>query len=107
MSASTERFVAVARVGDIADGSAKVVRIEDTAIGVFRIGDEYFAMEDACSHDGGPLAEGSIEGEEIECPRHGARFNIRSGAVLCLPATAGVTMYPVRIMGDEIQVRWS
>ena len=106
MSASTERFVPVARIGEIAAGSVKLIRIEDTAIALFRIGDEYFAMDDACSHDGGPLAEGIIEGDEIECPRHGARFSIRSGAALCLPATGAVTTYPVRIEGDEIQVRW-
>ena len=107
MSSTTDRFVPVARVGEIADGAVLVVRIEDQAIAIFHVSGEYFAMDDVCTHDGGPLAEGSIEGEEIECPRHGARFNIRSGAALCLPATGAVTTYPVRIDGDEIQVRWS
>ena len=107
MSATTERFVPVARVGEIPDGGVKVVRIEDQAIAVFRIGDEYYALDDVCTHDGGPLAEGFIEGDEIECPRHGARFNIKTGAVLCLPATAPVNTYPLRIEDGEIQVRWS
>jgi 3-phenylpropionate/trans-cinnamate dioxygenase ferredoxin component len=104
---STAGYVAVARVGDIADGGVKVVRIEDQAIAVFRLGADYYALDDVCTHDGGPLAEGIIEGDEIECPRHGARFSIRSGEALCLPATGTVTTYPVRIEGDEIQVRWS
>ena len=107
MSPTTERFVPVARIGDIAEGGVKVVRIEDQAIAIFRIGSGYFAMDDVCTHDGGPLAEGFIAGDEIECPRHGARFSIRTGEALCLPATSGVTTYPVRIEGDEIQVRWS
>lgn len=106
MTATSERFIAVARVGEIAAGSVKVARIEDTAIAIFRVGDDYFAMDDACSHDGGPLAEGFIEGDEIECPRHGARFNVRTGAALCLPATGAVSTYAVRIVGDEIQVGW-
>jgi 3-phenylpropionate/trans-cinnamate dioxygenase ferredoxin subunit len=107
VSPTTGGFVAVARVGEIADGGVKVVRIEDQAIAVFHVGGEFFAMDDVCTHDGGPLAEGIVEGEEIECPRHGARFSIRSGAALCLPATGAVTTYPVRLEGDEIQVRWS
>ena len=107
MNAMTERYVPVARVGEIPDGGVKVVRVEDQAIAVFRLGNEYYAIDDVCTHDGGPLAEGIVEGEEIECPRHGARFNIKTGAVLCLPATAPVTTYPVRIENGEILVRWS
>jgi 3-phenylpropionate/trans-cinnamate dioxygenase ferredoxin component len=107
MSSTTDRYVAVARVGEIGVGSVKVVRIEDQAIAVFHIGADYFAMDDVCTHDGGPLAEGFIEGDQIECPRHGARFCIRTGEALCLPATGAVTTYPVRVEGDEIQVRWS
>ncbi len=107
MTAMTTGYMPVARVGEIPDGGVKVVRIEDQAIAVFRLGDEYFAIDDVCTHDGGPLAEGVVDGDQIECPRHGARFNIKTGAVLCLPATAPVTTYPVRIENGEIQVRWS
>jgi 3-phenylpropionate/trans-cinnamate dioxygenase ferredoxin subunit len=64
-------------------------------------------MEDLCTHDGGPLAEGVLEGEVIECPRHGARFNVKTGAALCLPAVAPVATYAVRVQGDEIQVGWA
>ena len=107
MSATVERYVPIARVGDVPEGGVKVVRIEDQAIALFLIGGRYHALDDVCTHDGGPLAEGFIEGMEIECPRHGARFDIATGAVLCLPATAPVTSYPVRVVVDEIQVRWS
>ena len=106
MNAVAERYVSVARVGDIPEGGVKVVRVEDQSIAIFRIDGQYYALDDVCTHDGGPLAEGVIEGEQIECPRHGARFNIKTGAVLCLPATAPVGTYAVRVEGDEIQVRW-
>ena len=61
-------------------------------------------MDDVCTHDGGPLAEGALEGDVIECPRHGARFDIRTGAALTLPAIEPVPTYAVRVVGDEIQV---
>ncbi len=103
----SDGFVTVAKVGEIADGSVKVVRVEDQAIALFHVGGEYFALDDVCTHDGGPLAEGWLEDHVIECPRHAARFDIRSGAVLALPATAPVPSYAVRVVGDDIQVGWA
>jgi len=100
-------FVTVARVGEIPVGGVKVVRLEDQPVALFHLEDGYYAMDDLCTHDGGPLAEGTLEGAVIECPRHGARFDVRSGAVLGLPATAPVPTYQVRIEGDEIQVGWA
>ena len=97
-------YVTVARKGEILPGGVKVVRIGDQEIAVFNLAGVYHAMDDICTHDGGPLAEGIIEEYVIECPRHGARFDIRTGAVLGMPATAPVTTYPVRVDGDEIQV---
>jgi len=99
--------VTVARLGDIPMGGVKVVRVEDQPVALFHLEGGYFATEDVCTHDGGPLAEGTLDGEVIECPRHGARFNVRTGAALCLPAVAPVATYDVRIEGDEIQVGWS
>jgi 3-phenylpropionate/trans-cinnamate dioxygenase ferredoxin subunit len=100
-------FVTVAKVGEIPSGGVKVVRIGDQEIAVFHLDGAYHAMDDVCTHDGGPLAEGTIEDHVIECPRHGARFDIRTGAVLSMPATAPVTTYPVRVTGGEIQVALS
>ena len=104
---TTTGFVTVARVGEIPVGGVKVVRVDDQPIALFRLADGYYAMDDLCTHDGGPLAEGTLEGAVIECPRHGARFDVRTGAVLSLPATAPVPMYEVRVEGDEIQVGWA
>jgi len=103
---TTTGFVTVARVGEIPVGGVKVVRVDDQPIALFHLDDGYYAMDDLCTHDGGPLAEGYLEDHVIECPRHGARFDIKTGAVLCLPATAPVPTYPVRVVGDEIQVEW-
>jgi 3-phenylpropionate/trans-cinnamate dioxygenase ferredoxin subunit len=97
-------YVTVAKVGEIPLGGVKVSRIGDQEIALFNVAGNYHAMDDVCTHDGGPLAEGTIEDHVIECPRHGARFDIRTGAVLSMPATLAVTTYPVRITGDEIQV---
>jgi 3-phenylpropionate/trans-cinnamate dioxygenase ferredoxin subunit len=101
------RFVTVAKVGEIPEGGVKVVRLDDREVAVFHLADGYYAMDDVCTHDGGPLAEGVIDGEVIECPRHGARFDIRTGAVRAMPATLPVPTYPVRVAGGEIQVEWS
>ena len=102
-----EGFVTVARVGEIPPGGVRVVRLDDVPVAVFNLDGEYFAIEDLCTHDGGPLAEGYLEGDVVECPRHGARFNVKTGAVLCLPATSPVPTYAVKIEGDEIKVGWS
>ena len=100
----TDGFVTVARVGEIPPGGVKAMRLGDREIAVFNISGAYHAMDDVCTHDGGPLAEGTIQGHVIECPRHGARFDIRTGAVLCMPATAPVGTYAVRVRDGAIQV---
>lgn len=100
-------FVTVARVGEIPEGGSRIVRLDDVPVAVFHVEGRYWAIEDVCTHDGGPLAEGVLEGCVIECPRHGARFDVRSGAVLAMPATAPIPTYEVRVEGEDIQVRWS
>ena len=74
---------------------------------MFHLADGYYAMDDLCTHDGGPLAEGILDGDVIECPRHGARFDVKTGAVLCLPAVTPVPVYDVKVVGDEIKVGWA
>lgn len=103
----TARYVTVAKVGEIPEGGVKIVRVEDELLAIFHVEAQYYAINDVCTHDGGPLAEGPLEGHVIECPRHGARFDIRTGAVLCMPATAPVPTHETRVVGDEIQVAWS
>ena len=98
-------FVTVAKTGEIESGTVRVVNIDGVAIGVANVDGEFFAFADVCTHDDGPVAEGELDGYQIECPRHGARFDIRSGAVKLLPAVVPIPVYPLRVEGDEIQVK--
>jgi 3-phenylpropionate/trans-cinnamate dioxygenase ferredoxin subunit len=107
VSALTGNYVTVARVGEIPEGGVKLVRLDDQPIAVFHLDGGYYAIDDVCTHDGGPLVEGKLDGPVIECPRHGARFDVKTGAVLCLPAISPVAIYEVKIEGDEIKVAWS
>ena len=79
-------FIRVATRGELPTGGKKLVEIDGRAIAVFNIDDVFYAIDDVCTHDGGPLAEGELIGCEIECPRHGARFDVRTGRPLCMPA---------------------
>ena len=107
MSETGTGFVTVAKVGEIPEGGVKVVRLGDQSVALFHIDGGYYALDDICTHDGGELASGTIDGGVIECPRHGARFDIKTGDVLSLPAVVPVPTYAVRIEGDEIQVGWA
>ena len=98
------KFVKVARKSEIADQSAKFLKIEDKRIALFNLGDQFYAINDTCPHADGPLSEGSIEGEEVECPWHGSRFNIKTGEVTGPPAVENVNRYNVRVTGDDIEV---
>jgi len=98
------RFVAVAKTAEIGRGEREVFEVEDYWIAVFNVDNKYYAIEDVCTHDDGPLAEGELHGFEIECPRHGARFDIRTGAVTRMPAVIPVKWFPTRVENDEIQI---
>jgi 3-phenylpropionate/trans-cinnamate dioxygenase ferredoxin subunit len=98
-------WVDVAAVDEIAVGGVTVVDVGGTEIAVFNIDGEFYALADVCTHDGGTLADGTVEGHVIECPRHGARFDIRTGQVTAPPAYEAVTTYPVRVFNGMVQVR--
>lgn len=104
MSVGSERFVRVGRVQDVPQGGAEVFPVDGRRIAVYRLEDGYYAIDDICTHDGGPLAEGEVEGDEVICPRHGARFSIKTGAALTFPAVTPVDRYPVRVEGDDLFV---
>lgn len=101
------RWITVARASEIPLGGSRVVRLEDQAVAVFHLEDGWYAIDDVCTHDGGPVAEGPLRGCIIECPRHGATFDVRTGAALTFPAVSPVATYAVRVVGDDIQVEWS
>ena len=97
-------FFKVAAVSELPPGGKKLVEVDDIPVALFNVGGKFYAIEDVCTHDDGPLAEGELEGEEIECPRHGARFNVRTGAALCMPAVEPVECYDVKVEGNDILV---
>ena len=98
-------FVKVAKTSDIPPGEAKAVDIGAKRIAIFNIEGTYHAIDDTCTHRGGPLSEGMIVGTEVTCPWHGAAFDVTTGSVLGLPAPRSVARYPVRIEGDDIEIR--
>lgn len=97
-------FVTVATTDEIPPGERLVVEIGRHWVAVFNVDGTYYAIEDVCTHDDGPLAEGTLHGCEIECPRHGARFDLATGKVTAPPAVLPVPTYQVRVEGNEIQV---
>ena len=96
----------VGPVEDLPPGEVKIVRDGTLAIGVYNIDGEYYAIEDRCSHDDGPLCEGDFEPEEavVICPRHGSRFDIRSGRPLTLPAYIPVDTFEVKVEDGLLRV---
>jgi len=93
----------VCRTDEIADGSARQIK-GDNPIAVFHVGDEFFATDDTCTHAKFSLAEGYIEGEEVVCALHEARFCLRTGRALSFPAVVPLRTYPVRVEGGEVFV---
>ena len=97
----------VGPVEDLPPGEVKIVRAGELAIGVYNLNGEYYAIEDRCSHDDGPLAEGDFDVEEAVaiCPRHGARFDIKTGRALSLPAYQPVEAFEVFVEDGLVKVR--
>jgi 3-phenylpropionate/trans-cinnamate dioxygenase ferredoxin component len=97
----------VCPVEELPPGSVKIVYAGSIAVGVYNLGGEYYALEDRCSHDDGPLCEGDFDAEEgiAICPRHGANIDIRTGRALTLPAVEPVDTFPVRVDDRMVKVR--
>ena len=95
---------AVAKRDEIPIGSTKRVMAGSTALLICNVDGEFYAIEDVCTHDGGPLDQGELEGCRIMCPRHGALFDVTTGAALTLPAVIPLETYPVTIDGDQLLV---
>lgn len=97
-------FVKAAKVSDVPPGRATVVEVGDEDVALCNVDGEIYAVANVCTHDDGPLGQGYLLGEEIECPRHGARFNVRTGAVKTLPAIIPIPTIEVKIVEDDILV---
>jgi 3-phenylpropionate/trans-cinnamate dioxygenase ferredoxin component len=105
MNTALGDWTLVARAEDFPPGTRRVVDVGGVGVVVFNLDGDYLALEDVCTHDGGELAGGALEGCEIVCPRHGARFNVRSGAVTAPPACEPVAAMAVRIVDGWVWVR--
>jgi len=99
------KWTDVAPVAAFDEGAVELLDLEGTEVAVFHIDGAFYAIEDVCTHDGGTLAEGDVEGCEIECPRHGARFDLRTGRVTAPPAYEDVTTFATRVHNGMVQVR--
>lgn len=98
-------FQLVAKLSEILDPGRMVVEIDDRLVVVLHVSGEVFAIDDVCTHDGGPLGEGELDDHTIACPRHGAKFDIRTGAALTMPATRSTKAHDVKVEGGEVFVR--
>ena len=98
-------FIRVAAVSEIPDPGQVTVVCDDQIVVVFHVDGNYYCLDDVCTHDGGPLGEGELTGCQIACPRHGARFDIRTGAALTMPATQATRCHEVKLDGDQILVK--
>ena len=97
-------FITVASTAEVPLGERIVVEAKDHYVAIFNVDNRLYAIEDVCTHDDGPLAEGILEWTIIECPRHGAQFDITTGKVMRMPAIKPVPRYEVRTEGEDIQI---
>ena len=95
-------FVKVVRTTDFEPGQARLVEVKGKRIALFKVGGEYCAIDNTCTHRGGPLVQGKISGYEVTCPFHGSKFDIRTGEVLGPPASQSVACYGVRVEGGDL-----
>ena len=98
-------FIQVAKVSDVANSGKVILEVDDRMVVLLHINDQFFCIDDVCTHDGGPLGEGELCGFELACPRHGAKFDVRNGAALTMPATEATVVHEVKIEGDNVFVR--
>ena len=97
-------FVTVAKKDDIPAGEVRVFKANGKELAIANVDGAFYAIDDVCTHDGGPLDQGELDGHQIECPRHGARFDVRSGRALTLPAVMPVHSYPVQVEDGVVKV---
>ncbi len=93
-----------AKLSEIPQGRVKVVEVGGEDVALCNVGGEIYAVANVCTHDDGPLGEGYLADHAIECPRHGAKFNVQTGAVESLPAIVPIETYDVEVVGDDVYV---
>lgn len=99
------KLIKIAKMSELAPGQFKSVEIEGERIALFNANGKLYALKDICTHDGGILTGGTVRGHIVECPRHGAQFDIRTGAVVRMPAYVSVETFTVHVEGEEVFVK--
>ena len=97
-------YVKVAQRNELDENAGKLVQAAGKDIALIRAGDSFFAIDNECSHVGGPLCEGTVSGDEVVCPWHAARFNLTTGKAMAGPARNNLNCYPVRVQGNDVEV---
>jgi 3-phenylpropionate/trans-cinnamate dioxygenase ferredoxin component len=95
-------FIEIAPVDDLPSGERMFLEIGDEPIVIFNIAGNFYAIGDVCTHDGGPLGDGEMDGHQVICPRHGARFDVRDGKALTMPAVVDAPSFPVEVQDGMI-----
>lgn len=98
-------FQVVARVDEVPDPGKILVEVDDRLVGLFHVDGHFYAIDDVCTHDGGPLVDGDLEGFTVACPRHGAKFDVRTGAALTMPATQPTISHEVKVVDGQVLVK--
>jgi 3-phenylpropionate/trans-cinnamate dioxygenase ferredoxin subunit len=98
-------FIKIGRTSDIPDPGKRLFEVDDRFVVVFHVDGQFSCLEDLCTHDGGSLGDGRLEDHTIACPRHGAKFDVRTGKVLTMPATEDTIAHDVKVEGDDLFVR--
>jgi 3-phenylpropionate/trans-cinnamate dioxygenase ferredoxin subunit len=100
-------FIAAARTSEVSDPGSLFVEVDDRLVVLIHAAGHWYALDDVCTHDGGPLSDGPVDASEgaIACPRHGAKFDIKTGAALTMPATKATVSHEVKVEGEQVLVR--
>lgn len=106
MPSPSSDYIRVADLSELADGGKLCLEIDDRFVVLVRFGSDVFCLDDVCTHDGGTLGEGALEGNCLVCPRHGAKFDVRSGAAVSMPATEATAVHPVVVADNQIYVKF-
>ena len=97
-------FQTVAQVSEAPPGTISVHEVDGVRIALCNVNGRFYAIDDVCTHDGGPLDQGELQGNLVECPRHGAKFDVTNGRAVVLPAVRPVQTYKVEVDGDDVKV---
>ena len=107
MSDSNEQFFRAAELSELDPSGRLCTEVEDRFIVIVKLGDDIFCLDDVCTHDGGPLGEGELDEGCLVCPRHGAKFDVRTGEAVTMPATEPTKVHEVKLEGETIWVRFA